>query len=133
MTFKKNAVMLYMIILSTFLHSIKLAGKNIFQFQNTVTSEKINRGYTVMILMKMSWQFSMFVGLPRWCSGKESVCQCRRCRRLEFNPWVRKIPWRRKWQPTLVFLLKEFHGQGSLARYSPDSHEESNRTEHACK
>ena len=54
MTLKKNAVMLYMIILSTFLHSIKLAGKNIFQFQNTVTSEKINRGYTVMILMKMS-------------------------------------------------------------------------------
>ena len=32
---------------------------------------------------------------------KEPACQCRRC---EFNPWVRKIPWRRKWQPTPVFL-----------------------------
>ena len=41
--------------------------------------------------------------LPRWLSGKESTCQHRRCR---FNPWVQKIPWRRKWQPTLVFLLK---------------------------
>ena len=38
-----------------------------------------------------------------WCfSGKESACQCRRCR---FNPWVGKMPWRRKWQSTPVFLL----------------------------
>ena len=36
-----------------------------------------------------------------------------------FNPWVRKIPWRRKWQPTLVFLLGESHEQRSLAGYSP--------------
>ena len=41
-------------------------------------------------------------GLPWWLSGKESACQCRR---REFNPWVRKIPWRRKWQPTPVVLL----------------------------
>ena len=37
--------------------------------------------------------------LPTWCSGKE-WCQCRRHRRAEFSPWVGKIPWRRKWQPT---------------------------------
>ena len=43
--------------------------------------------------------------------AKESACQCRR---LGFNPWVRKIPWRRKWQPTPVFLPEEFHGQRSL-------------------
>ena len=41
---------------------------------------------------------------PRWHSGKESPCQCRKHRRLGFNPWVRKIPWRRKWQPTPIFL-----------------------------
>ena len=41
------------------------------------------------------------LGLPSWLSGKESACQCRRCR---FNPWVRKIPWRRKWQPNPVLL-----------------------------
>ena len=34
-------------------------------------------------------------GLPWWLSGKETACQCRRCR---CNPWIRKIPWRRKWQ-----------------------------------
>ena len=39
-------------------------------------------------------------GLPWWLSGKESACQCRR---HGFDPWVRKIPWRRKWQPTPVF------------------------------
>ena len=36
-----------------------------------------------------------------------------------FYPWVRKIPWRMKWQPTLVFLPRDSHGQGSLMRYSP--------------
>ena len=36
-----------------------------------------------------------------------------------FDPWVRKIPWRRAWQRTPVFLPGEFHGQGSLAGYSP--------------
>ena len=42
--------------------------------------------------------------LHMWCSGKESVCQCRRCKRVGFNPRVRKTPWSRKWQPTPVFL-----------------------------
>ena len=36
-----------------------------------------------------------------------------------FDPWVGKIPWRRKWQPTPVFLLGESYGQRSLAGYSP--------------
>ena len=42
--------------------------------------------------------------IPRWLGGKESACQCRRPRRRQFDPWVRKILWRRKWQPTAVFL-----------------------------
>ena len=48
--------------------------------------------------------------------GKESTCQCRR---PEFNPWVRKIPWRGERLPTPVFLPEESHGQRSLADYSP--------------
>ena len=44
------------------------------------------------------------LGLTWWLSGKESACQCRRCRRCGFNTRVRKIPWRRKWQPTPIFL-----------------------------
>ena len=43
------------------------------------------------------------LGLPMWRSGKEPSCQCRRHGRLGFDPWVGKIPWSRKWQPTPVF------------------------------
>ena len=56
---------------------------------------------------------------PGGTSGIEPACQCRRCKRCRFDPWVRKIPWRRKWQPTPVFLPGESHGQRSLAAYSP--------------
>ena len=54
--------------------------------------------------------------VSRWLSGKEPARQCKRC---EFDPWVRKIPWRRKWQPTPVFLPGESHGQSGLAGYNP--------------
>ena len=47
-----------------------------------------------------------------------------------FNPWVKKTPWRREWQPTPVFLPGKFHGQRSLAGYSPWGHKESDTTEH---
>jgi len=53
-------------------------------------------------------------GLPWWFSGKESACQYRR---NQFDPWVGKIPWRKKWLPTTVFLPGESHGQRSLAGY----------------
>ena len=51
------------------------------------------------------------LGFPGGISGKESAYQCRRHRRRGFNLWVRKIPWRKKWQPTPVFLPGESHGQ----------------------
>ena len=50
-------------------------------------------------------------GLPWWLSAKEFTCQCRRHR---FDPLARKIPWRKKWQPTLVFLLGKSHGLQSM-------------------
>ena len=55
------------------------------------------------------------IGLPWWLSGTDSVCQCRR---HKFDPLVRKIPWRRKWQPTPVFLPGKSHGQRRLSGYS---------------
>ncbi|CAI9166511.1 unnamed protein product [Rangifer tarandus platyrhynchus] len=64
-------------------------------------------------------------GLPRWLGGKESAYQCRRHR---FDPWVGKIPWRRKWQPTPVFLPGKSHGQRSLVGYSPWGRKESDTT-----
>ena len=59
---------------------------------------------------------SAMIRLPRWLSGKESACHCRRCK---FNPFVRKIPWRWKCQPTPVFLPWKSYGQRSLGGCSP--------------
>ena len=64
------------------------------------------------------WSNHPKLGLPRWFSGKESACQCRRHRRHRFSPWVSKIPWR-KWQLTPVLLPGKFHGQRSLVGYGP--------------
>ena len=57
----------------------------------------------------------------RWFSGKESTCQFGRHR---FNPWIRKILQKKKWQPTSVFLLEKCHGQRSLVGYSPEDPKE---------
>ena len=65
------------------------------------------------------------LGLAKWLSGKESACQCKRHR---FDLWVGKIPWRRKWEPILVFLPGKFHEQRSLADYSPWGHKELDTT-----
>ena len=59
------------------------------------------------------------IRLSRWPSGKESACQCSRCRRHRFNPCMGTIPWRRKWQSTPVFLPGESYGQRSLVGCSP--------------
>ena len=75
------------------------------------------------------------LGFPGDASGKEPACKCRRYKRPGFNPWVGKIPWRRTWQPTPVFLPGESHGQKSLVGYSPWGHKESAMTEriqHVC-
>ena len=71
-------------------------------------------------------------GFPWWCSSKDSACQFRRQKRLGFDPWVRKSPWRKKWQPTPVFLPGKSCGQKSLVGYSPRGCKESNTSEHAC-
>ena len=51
--------------------------------------------------------------------GKEPACQCPRHKRCRFTPWVAKIPWRRAWQPTPLFLPGKSHGQRILEGYSP--------------
>ena len=72
-------------------------------------SQRVGHGYVTEI----NWYF------PGSASGKELTCQCRRCRRCEFNTWVRKIPWQRAWQPTPVFLSGKSHGLRSLAGCGP--------------
>ena len=74
-------------------YSVKLKGS----FEND-----INNFY---LLIHPSW----------WLSGKEPACQCMK---HELDPWVRKIPWGRKWQLISGFLTGKFHGQRSLVGYS---------------
>ena len=66
----------------------------------------------------------MYPGFP----GSSMVKNRLQCGRPGFDPWVRKIPWRRKWQPTPVFLPGKSHGQKSLAGYGPWGHKESDMT-----
>ena len=70
----------------------------------------------------------LFGGIPRWHSGNESTCQCRRHERHRFDPWVGKSLWRRKWQPTPVLLPGNFHRRRSLVGYSPRGLRESDTT-----
>ena len=64
---------------------------------------------------------------PRWHSGREFVCQCRRHKRCRFNPWL----GRRAWQPTPVFLPGKARGLRSLVGYSPQGRKELDMTEQA--
>ena len=67
--------------------------------------------------ISITWTFLPLPGKPCWLKWWRICLQCRRC---GFDPWVGKIPWRRAWQPTPVFLPEESHGQRSLAGYSPE-------------
>ena len=66
------------------------------------------------------------LGFPGDSDGKGSACNAGR---PEFDHWVRKIPWKREWHPTPLFLPGEFHGQRRLAVYSPWDCKESDTTE----
>ena len=82
--------------------------------------------WTFWLIQYIMYNMSYFI-VPRWLSGKESACKCRTHR---FNSWVRKTPWRGKWQFALVFLPGKFHGQRSLAGYSPWVYKKLDTTEH---
>ena len=66
-------------------------------------------------------RLSVTLGFLGGASGKESVCQCWRCK---FNPWVRKVPWSRKWHPAPVFLPEKSYGQWNQVGHSPWGHKE---------
>ena len=94
-------------------------------------------GFCVDISSQLLWintkegiarSYGKKIGLQANTSGKELTCQWRRQTRPRFDPWVRKIPWRMKWQPFPVFLPGESHGQRSLVGYSKQGLEESDMT-----
>ena len=102
-------------------------GRNLYspQFSPSLAAGPLLWRCTSSILMQETLVLSS--RLSRWLSSKESTCQFRRC---GFDPRVGKIPWRRKWQPTPVFLPGKSHGQRSLAGYSPWGHKSQITTDH---
>ena len=77
----------------------------------------------------IKYKASVSLSFPDGASGKEPACQYRRCKRCRFDPWVGKIPWKRAWQCSPVFLPGESHGQKSVAGYSLKGCRESDMTE----
>ena len=79
-----------------------------------VSPNYLSRTKNMIIL----FPYNILESVPCYWGFQRTLCQFRRHKRCRFHPWVKKIPWRNKWQPTLVFLLEKFHGQRSLAGYS---------------
>ena len=98
-------------------------------------------GPTVMPALHLKFSRLYSGSILRFCSfwlSSNSVCKykclrwlriCLQSRRPRFHPWVRKIPWKKEWLPTPVFLPGKFHGQKSLEGYSLWSGKESDTTE----
>ena len=104
--------------------------------ENLFHSDKVSPKFPSIVSLSCSTNFNgsllprglnistLSRGLPRWCRGQEPACQCKRCRRRRFDPWVGKIPWSREWQPAPVFLPGKFHGQRSHGVTESDTTEQ---------
>ena len=90
--------------------------------------------FSVHVLLKPSLENLEHYFASMWDDGNCVVVWlpwwlCLQCRRPGFNPWIGKISWRRKWQPTPVFLPGKSLGWRNLVGYSPWGHKESDTTE----
>ena len=104
---------------------VTLESSNSLALMKAVQNFSFNPQYKLM-----SWIVLLpLTGFPGGASGEEPACQYKRRQRCGFYPWVRKILWRRAWQPPPVFLPGESHGQRSLANCSPQGHKELDMTE----
>ena len=93
------------------------------------TVHEVAKSRTRLSGLSTHTQGETYRGFQGGVGGKEPACQCRRYKRCCIDSWVRKIFWRTKWQPTLVFLAGESHGWRNLASYSPQGQKEFDMTE----
>ena len=111
-------------------HGVAKSRTRLSDFTSLHFKRSVNSSYLVTaFLWGAALPYSSFQG---GASGKEPACQWRRPKRPGFDPCVGKIPWRRKWQPTPVFLPGDLHGQRSLVVCSLWCNKESDITEDAC-
>ena len=94
-----------------------------------VSPTQVCSGHTHLAKEALWRNLHPLLGFPGGASGKEPTCQCRRHERFWLDPWVRKMPWRRRWQPTPVFLPGKSPGRRSLVGYRPWGCKESDMTE----
>ena len=105
-------------------------GHNTDNLQGTWISKSLNRNHLGWSIKDHWSSFAgKFLHIPWAFLVAQPVRICLQCRRPGFDPWVGKIPWRRNWQSTPVFLPGEFHGQRSPVGYSPWDHKELDMTE----
>ena len=84
-----------------------------------LSSRNSNKSFILTTIKKNCVWVCKLKGFLNDSVVKESACQCRRYKRCRFYLWVRKIPWRREWHPTQIFLPEESHGHRSLVGYNP--------------
>ena len=92
----------------------------VFYFLNYIFRNSFS---TNILIVNVQFLYNYFPG------GSDGKSICLQCKRPGFDPWVGKIPWRRKWQHAPVYLPGKFHGQRSLVGYSPWGGKESDTTE----
>ena len=100
---------------------------------NSIQKAKALRGFIWFLVLFSLQSHNCLLPTLKWmgskASSKEPACQWSRRQRRGFDPWVRKIPWRKRWQPPQVFLPGESYGQRRLlASHRPQSvrHDRSN-------
>ena len=108
-------------ISSQYNSTISFAYETNCAFRMSVFGLKVETNYHQIFVLSLYSHH----GFPGGSHSKESTCNSGD----QINPWVRKIPWRREWQPTPVFFPRKSHGQRSLAGYSPWGYKNVNTTE----
>ena len=114
----------------TFVSQIRGQRNVLVVFQTLDSIPLISR---LILISVLSYLMTVsLAGLPRWPSGGQSACYCRRLKRRRFHPWVRKSLWKKERRPTPVLLPEKSHGRRSLAGCSPWGCKESDTTDQAC-
>ena len=107
--------------------------KNVWPIDMQINSSKyLEMLKSIIYILNMSHLLEdskTSLGLPRWRYWLRTCLSRQKAKRFRFNPWGRKISWRRVQQSTPAFLSGEFHGQMSLVGYSPWSCKELDTTE----
>ena len=96
-----------------FFTSLEVDSRNLtlFEWLSMFSKNSCCKILAIIIILCESWYKRIHRSCFSGGSGREYACHFRRCGRHRFGPWIGRIPWRRKWQPTPVFLPGESHGQ----------------------